>query len=49
MVLKLPKSFESLIKKVIIIAQTAYALSGDKEKAISSGCNDYIKKTSQEK
>ena len=31
-------------KDVIIIAQTAYAFSGDKEKAIESGCNDYISK-----
>lgn len=30
--------------KVIIIAQTAYGLSGDKEKAIKAGCNDYISK-----
>ncbi|MEE4662262.1 MAG: ATP-binding protein, partial [Halieaceae bacterium] len=30
--------------KVIIIAQTAYALAGDKEKAIAAGCNDYIAK-----
>ncbi len=31
-------------KKVIIIAQTAYALAGDNEKAIKAGCNDYISK-----
>jgi len=31
-------------KDVIIIAQTAFGLLGDKEKAIEAGCNDYIAK-----
>jgi len=31
-------------KEVVIIAQTAYGLLGDKEKALEAGCNDYIKK-----
>lgn len=31
-------------KKIVIIAQTAYALENDREKTISAGCNDYIPK-----
>ena len=31
-------------KDVVIIAQTAYTIIGDREKAITAGCNDYISK-----
>ncbi len=31
-------------QKVIIVAQTAYGLSGDRDRAIEAGCNDYISK-----
>lgn len=32
---------------VVIIAQTAYGLTGDRKKAIEAGCNDYIAKPIQ--
>jgi len=38
------RQIRQLNKDVVIIAQTAYGLSGDREKAIEAGCNDYIAK-----
>ena len=41
---KATKEIRQFNKEVIIIAQTAYALAGENEKAIEAGCNDYISK-----
>jgi len=42
--LEATKRIRQFNKDVIIIAQTAYAFTGDSEKAIDAGCNDYISK-----
>ncbi|HEY9169420.1 MAG TPA: response regulator [Lutibacter sp.] len=38
------KKIREFNKDIIIIAQTSSTLLGDKEKAITAGCNDYISK-----
>lgn len=38
------KQIREFNKDVIIIAQTAYAIAGDREKSIEAGCDDYITK-----
>jgi CheY-like chemotaxis protein len=42
--LEATKQIRQFNKDVIIIAQTAYGFSGDREMAIEAGCNDYISK-----
>jgi CheY-like chemotaxis protein len=41
---KATKKIRAFNKKVIIIAQTGYALAGDCEKSLAAGCNNYISK-----
>ncbi|WP_372745922.1 PAS domain S-box protein, partial [Lutibacter sp.] len=38
------KEIRKTNKEVIIIAQTAFVQTGDKEKTLAAGCNDYISK-----
>ncbi len=41
------KQIRAFNTKIIIIAQTAYAMEEDKEKALQAGCNDYFTKPMQ--
>ena len=43
------KQIRNLNKNVVIIAQTAFAQNGDREKAISVGCTDYVSKPVDER
>lgn len=38
------RQIREFIKDVVIIAQTAFAMIGDRENAMEAGCNDYLTK-----
>jgi len=43
------KQIREFNKELLIFAQTAFALPGDREKALAAGCNDIYYKTLQSK
>ena len=42
--LEATRQIRQLNKNVVIVAQTAYGLAGDRKKAMEAGCNEYISK-----
>lgn len=42
--LELTREIRAVDSRVPVIAQTAYAMYGDREKALDAGCNDYVSK-----
>lgn len=40
----LTREFKSINSDIPVIAQTAYALAGDRDKAMEAGCDDYLAK-----
>lgn len=42
--LEIVRKIRETNKKVVIIAQTAYAMTNDRHKALEAGCNDYVAK-----
>ena len=41
---ELAKEIKTIREELPVIAQTAYAMSSDREKSIDAGCDDYIAK-----